>query len=91
METDKKADLIYYPAFDTLRAKKIQKNILKAQHILFNPCDIPCPPRDKTCPVEKEKLISIIKGNFNEIYHKKSGEWEHYIFTASLYRLILLL
>jgi len=83
VESDKKAELIYYPTFDTKRAKEMQKLILKAKHVLFNHCDILCPPWDNRCPAEKEKFISILKNSFQEVYNKKSGECEYNIFTSS--------
>ena len=80
---NKKANLIYYPTFDSKSAKTMQTTILSVKHVLFNKCDIPCPPWDTTCPAEKEKLIDIMKDNFKIVHHAKQEECEYYIFTAS--------
>lgn len=84
IESDKKAELIYYPGFDSSRAKELQTEILDAKHILLRTCDIPCPPRDSNCPAEKGKFIDIIKSKFQKIYEKKEKDCEYYIFTSSL-------
>lgn len=83
LETNKRAQLIYYPTFDTSRAIEMQTEILNAKHILFNPCDIPCPPWEETCLMEKERFIRIIKDNFEEIYYKENNGCDYYIFTST--------
>jgi hypothetical protein len=82
METNKRAELVYYPTFDTKQAKEMQIRILEAKHILFNECDIPCPPWDKTCPEEKQNFIDLIKENFDESYYKKNEDCSYFIFTV---------
>lgn len=82
LETNAKADLIYYPTFDYERAKYIQKNVLAADHVFFNQCDIPCPPWDNKCPEEKDRFIQVVEENFEKKYLKENEKCDYYIFSS---------
>ncbi|MBW2992577.1 glycosyltransferase family 39 protein [Candidatus Woesearchaeota archaeon] len=82
LETNKRAELIYYPTFDSARAKKMQEEILEAEHILFNQCDIQCPPWDEGCPAEKEEFIGVIKDNFEEIHYIENNGCAYFIYAS---------
>ena len=82
LESDKKAELIYYPAFGTDLAREMQIRILTASHVFFSPCDLSCPPWDETCPKEKNNLFEVINNNFREVYRTRAKECDYYIFTS---------
>jgi asparagine N-glycosylation enzyme membrane subunit Stt3 len=79
LETNKKAELIYYWTFDAERARQLQGEMSGAKHILLNECDIPCQPWNDGCPEEKQKFISMIQKNFEQIYYKENSGCDYYI------------
>ena len=82
--SDKKIDaLIYYPTFNRERANFLNSNLLNANTILLDTCDIPCHPGDLECPAGKEKFINNIKNQFKTDYSRKYANCEQFIFTRS--------
>ncbi|MBI2135106.1 glycosyltransferase family 39 protein [Candidatus Woesearchaeota archaeon] len=78
--SDKKIDtLIYYPAFDRQRADFLNSNLLNADTILLDTCDIPCHPMDSECQREKENFINNAKNQFKAHYSRKYGSCEQII------------
>jgi hypothetical protein len=82
LETNKKAEPIYYWTFDAERAREMQEKMSGAKHILLNGCDIPCQPWNEECPEEKQNFISMIQENFEQIYHKENNGCDYYIFAT---------
>jgi len=80
--SDKKIDtLIYYPTFDKERINFLNSDLLNADTILLDTCDILCNPNDKQCPGEKDLFISNIKNNFKINFNNNYGNCEQFIFV----------
>ena len=73
-------NLMYYPVFDSGKISSAFSSLQEADTILVNTCDLECPPFDLGCPMKKEELLSMIKGNF-EIEYFKEGNCGQYIFA----------
>jgi len=65
LESDKKVELLYYPSFTSERARELHS--VNADQILFNSCDIPCPPWDDECEAEKITLIESYERQYTSI------------------------
>src|SRR3989338_4757616 len=70
VDSNKKAELIYSPSFDSTRIKELRGDITNANSILMNTCDITCPPWDNICSNEKPIFIEELKKKFKLIAYK---------------------
>jgi hypothetical protein len=79
--SDKKAELIYYPLYNSEKIDKLIANIGNAEHILINTCDLlPCPPNDNFCINKHEGFIDLLKERFSLKSYNEYGSCEYYIF-----------
>jgi len=77
--SSEKAELIYFPLYNSEKIDQLGSDILDAEHILLNTCDIPCPPSDSSCEQKSEGFISLLKSKFNLVY-SELDQCEYYIF-----------
>ncbi len=79
--SDKKAELIYYPLYNSEKIDSLTANINNAKHILINTCDIlPCPPSDSLCINKHNDFIELLKERFSLKSYNEHGSCEYYIF-----------
>jgi hypothetical protein len=78
--TNKTAELIYFPLYNTEKIYELNEKISEAHMILLNSCDIlPCPPLDTTCTTAHNAFIKSLQQNFNTAINS-SGECDYFIF-----------
>lgn len=80
--TDKKAEqLIYYPLYNSTKAKYLQNEVSNANLVMVNTCDIlPCPPSDRECLKETEKLITVFNNNLILMHNSTYNKCNYFIF-----------
>ncbi len=78
--SDKKAELIYYPLYNSEKIDDLVSNLNSAKRVLINTCDIPCPPYDLSCGRKHMDFIKLLKENFRLISQERHGSCEYYIF-----------
>lgn len=83
--TNKKADeLIYYPIYNSTKAKYLQSKINDASLVMFNTCDVmPCHPDDKRCILETEKLIGAFSKNLRLMHNSTYNGCNYLIFQEA--------
>jgi hypothetical protein len=79
--SDVKAELIYYPLYNSEKIDILADDIGNARHILINTCDIPCPPYDNSCNAKHDQLINLLKNHYNLESFSKNRQCEYYIFN----------
>ncbi len=81
VDSDYKIDnIMYYPTFNHDKFLSLKENLNAANHVLINTCDLGCESYNKFCEGDKAELISLLKIDFNEVFYKKEGYCESYIF-----------
>lgn len=80
--SDKKAEeLIYYPLYNSVKAKQLQQKVGKAKVVLINTCDIfPCPDYDDKCLEETNTLLRLFSSNMKQELYEEEGRCRYYIF-----------
>lgn len=80
--SDKKAyELIYYPLYNSAKAKELLLSANKAEAVMFNSCDVlPCPPDDDKCLQETQKLFDFFNKNLMLVHNQKINSCEYSIF-----------
>ena len=78
--SNNKAELIYYPLYNSEKIDYLAANLNNAKHVLINTCDIPCPPYDISCKPKHSHFISLLKEEFDLKAEEKHGSCEYYIF-----------
>ena len=78
--SNKKAELIYYPLYNSEKIDDLAADLNDAKHVLINTCDIHCPPYDISCKQKHSDFISLIKEEFDLKAEEKHGSCEYYIF-----------
>jgi 4-amino-4-deoxy-L-arabinose transferase-like glycosyltransferase len=73
-------NLMYYPTFNHEKFLSLKEKIGAAGHVLLNTCDLYCEPYNSFCEDDKRELVSLLKSSLNEVFYKKEGECESYIF-----------
>ena len=77
-----KADLIYYPLYNSKKIDTLTDDIDNAERILINTCDLlSCPVSDNTCNQKHNNFINLLKNRFNMLYYNKFNQCEYYIFN----------
>ena len=81
VDSDYKIDnIIYYPTFNHDKFINLKNNLNNAENILVNTCDLHCEPYNEFCKDDKKELIKLLKNSFNEVFYRKEGSCESYIF-----------
>jgi len=81
VDSDYKIDnIMYYPTFNHDKFINLKNNLNNAENILVNTCDLHCEPYNEFCEDDKKELIKLLKINFNEVFYRKEGSCESYIF-----------
>ncbi|MFC1752733.1 ArnT family glycosyltransferase [Thermoproteota archaeon] len=81
----KPSQLIYFPVFDSKKAKELQSKLNTASLIMFNSYDFPCSPiGDNACEEEKARLIKKIGSEFKPVINAvdQTGKTVGGIFTS---------
>ncbi|MBI3026853.1 glycosyltransferase family 39 protein [Candidatus Woesearchaeota archaeon] len=80
--SDKKAEeLMYYPLYDSKKAKELQAKADRANNVMINTCDIlPCPPDDNKCLDETDKLIGLLSQKLKLRYNMEKNKCKYLIF-----------
>jgi hypothetical protein len=82
--SDKKAELIYYPLYNSEKIGDLIAEIGNAKHILINTCDLlPCPPSDNSCINKHNEFINLLKERFSLSSYNEQGSCKYYIFATS--------
>ena len=82
VNSDKKIDtLIYYPTFNQERFDFLNSNLLNADTILLDTCNIECNPKDFECSNNKKQFLSNIENQFKINYNNNYGKCEQYVFV----------
>ena len=77
-----KADLIYYPLYNSKKIDILTDDIDNAEHILINTCDLlPCPVSDNTCSQKHDNFINLLENRFNMPYYNEFNQCGYYIFN----------
>lgn len=82
VNTDYRAELLYYPTFDNVQIKKLSEQLNRPAHILINTCDTPCPLWELTCEYNKNLFINTLKEKYRLARYKKVWDCDLYIFTS---------
>jgi len=78
--TNRTAELIYFPLYNTEKIQELEHKLKDAQMILLNNCDIlPCPPTDMSCNAAHTEFIELLQQKFDMITDLY-GECNYYIF-----------
>jgi hypothetical protein len=76
-----KAELIYYPLYNSEKIDSLTANIGNAKHVLINTCDIlPCHPSDNLCNQKHNDFIELLKESFSLKSYNVHDSCEYYIF-----------
>jgi len=78
--SNKKAELIYYPLYNSEKIDDLAADLNNAKHVLINTCDISCPPYDISCKQKHSNFISLLKEEFDLKAEERHGSCEYYIF-----------
>ncbi|MBI2523059.1 glycosyltransferase family 39 protein [Candidatus Woesearchaeota archaeon] len=78
--SNKKAELIYYPLYNSEKIDDLATDLNNANRVLINTCDIPCPPYDLSCEQKHMGFLNLLKKEFMLILQEKHGSCEYYIF-----------
>lgn len=82
--SDKKAELIYYPVYNSEKIDNLISNVGNAKHVLINTCDLlPCPLSDNSCAQKHINFIDLLKERFNMVLDTKHNSCDYYIFTSN--------
>jgi len=80
--SDDKAELIYFPLYNSEKIDELIVNINNAEHILINTCDIlPCPPYDNSCNQKHDDFVALLKEKFTLESFSENGQCKYYIFN----------
>lgn len=78
--SNNKAELIYYPLYNSEKIDSLTANINKAKHILINTCDLlPC-PSDDLCINRHNDFVELLKESFSLKSYNEYGSCKYYIF-----------
>lgn len=70
--SNRKVDtLVYYPLFNTNKKKELMEEIVNADFIFIDTCDLACKPFDKECENNKNELITYFKQQLKTVYSSK--------------------
>lgn len=84
--TDTKVIPMYYMVFDSNLAKRwtlyINENSEKISYVFIDTCEggMLCPPWDKNCEAERQKLIEISEDKFEKVFFENRDGCRYYIF-----------
>ena len=82
--SENKAELIYYPLYNSEKIDSLISNIDNAKHVLINTCDLlPCPNSDNICNQKHDDFINLLKERFDLKFYNKYDSCEYYIFSLS--------
>jgi 4-amino-4-deoxy-L-arabinose transferase-like glycosyltransferase len=78
--SDYKAELLYYPKMDLNMLDILEVDIVDAESILVNTCDIACQPSDPICEANVRQFIESMKENFELVSSDNFWDCELYVF-----------
>ena len=85
VNTNKKAEPIYYDVFRIQKIKELQQKLSdekqKPDHILLDSCDIDCSEQEKECPEMLQQFIEDLKTDYHTEYEQKAWICERYILS----------
>jgi len=83
---DKNLKLLYYPRLgeETIPALKrhFSQNTASISYVFMDTCDggFLCKDEDLKCMQERDSLINTLNSYFNQVFYKKQGECDYYVF-----------
>lgn len=80
-KTAQKAELLYYPLYDTDKIKDIEEKITPQDIVMINSCDLlPCPKQDASCQQEHNHFMELLQREYKTEINQTQGSCEYYVF-----------
>ncbi|MBI4451936.1 glycosyltransferase family 39 protein [Candidatus Woesearchaeota archaeon] len=78
---DKKiARLIYYPFFSKTKQAEMNREIISADFVFIDMCDIGCKPADSECDTGKNDILLNLRQKLKTDFHSKNNGCGQYVF-----------